>query len=89
MFNPFRKEDPQLKEAIAAVYDEMKPMNSDDEEYAKMVARLTELNALKNKGLDPDKVLLVGSNILIAIAVIKHEQTAVIATKLMPFLGKL
>ena len=86
MFNPFRREDPQLKDAIAEVYKEMKPLTADSSEYEKMANRLKELNDLKNKGLDPNTVTVVFGNILIAVAVIKHEQTAVIATKLMPFL---
>lgn len=88
MFNPFRREDPQLTEAIAAVYEEMKPLNADDDEYAKCVARLKELNDLKNKGLDPNNVLMVAANVFIAMTVVTHEQTAVITTKLMPFLAR-
>ena len=55
MFNPFRREDPQLKEAIAEVYKEMKPLTADSSEYEKMANRLKELNDLKNKGLGPTR----------------------------------
>lgn len=88
MFNPFRREDPQLAEAIAAVYEEMKPLNADDTEYERCVARLKDLNDLKNKGLDPNNVLLVVGNVFIAMTIVTHEQTAVITTKLLPFLAK-
>lgn len=88
MFNPFRREDPQLSEAIAEVYKEMKSLTADDSAYIKMREQLTELNALKNKGIDPNTLLVVAGNVMIAAVVITHEQTSVITTKALPFLAK-
>lgn len=88
MFKPFRREDPQLSDAIAEVYKEMKSLTADDPAYIKMREQLTELNALKNKGIDPNTLLVVAGNVLIAAVVITHEQTSVITTKVLPFLAK-
>lgn len=88
MFSPFRKEDPQLEAAIEQVYKEMKTEDTNTEAYSEMVARLTQLNALKNQGLDPNQVLVAVANIFVTVAVIKHEQTAVIATKALSFFVK-
>ena len=88
MFNPFRKEDPQLATAIAQVYEEMDGTDPKSDAYKQMTERLKDLNDLKNKGVDPNQVLVIVGNIMIAMAVIQHEQTSVIATRLMPFLTK-
>lgn len=88
MFSPFRKEDPQLEDAIATIYSEMESVDTNTEAYSEMVARLTQLNDLKNKGLDPNQVLIAVANIFVTVAVIKHEQTAVIATKALSFFVK-
>lgn len=90
MQNPFKKEDPQLQDAIAAVYKEMEPLNADAPEYEKCVQRLKDLNGLKSNrpAIDPNTVLTIAGNVFIAMTIITHEQTAVITTKLLPFLAK-
>jgi hypothetical protein len=88
MFNPFRREDPQLGAAIAEVYKEMKNVDPQSAQHDQMVKQLTDLNALKNKGVDPNTLLIVAGNIAIAAVVITHEQTSVITTKVLPFLAK-
>lgn len=88
MFSIFRREDPALQVTIDGIYKEMAALKANDPEYQKMTARLTELNALKNKGVDPNTVLVILGNVALAMVVVTHEQTAVITTKVLPFLVK-
>lgn len=88
MFNPFKQEDPALEAAIASVFKDMETMNADDDDYDKMRKQLSELYALKPKGVDPNTLLTVLGNIAIGLSVLKYEQTGVITTRIRDFLVK-
>lgn len=88
MFVPFRQEDPQLNSAIADVYKTLETHKPYDAEYKTAVDQLGKLNDLKNKGIDPNTLVTVAGNLLIAVVVIRFEQTGVITTKLFGFLSK-
>ena len=85
----FRNEDPQLTAAIARTYDTLMNLSPDSNEFKEATTRLTELNALKNQGLDPNKLLIAAANIFIGIRVIKFEETGVIRTTLHSFMQKI
>ena len=84
-------EDPQLDAAIAAVYAELAQSTYDSEEKAKQLKLLSKLYSLKpeKKRVSPDTLAIVLGNIFIALAVIGHERSHVITTKLMSFVTKL
>lgn len=89
MFNPFRKEDPDLTEAIANVYHDLRGYEAHTEEYQKAVDQLVKLNGLKNQGLSPDTLATVAGNFMIGLAVLNYEHTGVITSKVWSFLKKI
>jgi hypothetical protein len=49
---------------------------------------MTALHAMQKKRVDPNTVLTVAGNLAIGLAVIKHEKTSVITSKVWSFLTK-
>lgn len=49
MFNIFRKEDPDLIEAISDVFSHLKEFGTDSKEYVTSVDQLVKLHTLKKK----------------------------------------
>lgn len=88
MLNRFYQEDPHLTEAIASAFEDLKIYDANSAEYKAIVKQLTALQAMKKKRLDPNTVLTVAGNIAIGFAVINHERTAVITSKVWTFLMK-
>ncbi len=88
MFNPFDRTDPALDAEIARVLKEMQNNGPELEAYEQQRKQLTELYALKPKALSPDVLATVAGNFFVTFAVLHFERTAVITTKLMPFLRK-
>lgn len=86
----FRKEDPDLDEAIARNYEKMKDYLATSLEYSTIADQQTKLYALKAKPqtINPDTLIIAGSNLLIALAVLRFEQDGVITSKIWTFLGK-
>lgn len=89
MFNAFRKQDPDLNAAIAEAYRDLKDFTANEGPYSTIVDQIVQLNTLKNKGVDPNTLVVVVGNLLIGFAVIKYERTAVVTTKLWSFMSKL
>lgn len=87
MFN-FNPEDPDLVEAIADGFRDLKGFDAHSEEYQKAVDQLVKLHSLKKKRVDPNTALTVAGNLAIGVAVLKHERTAVITSKVWSFLTK-
>lgn len=88
MFNRFRPENPDLVEAIADAFQNLKGYDADSEEYQRTVEQLTALHALQKKRVDPNTALTVAGNLAIGVAVIKHERVAVVTSKVWSFLAK-
>lgn len=89
MFERFRKEDPQLTLAIEEGFTDLKGHTLETDDAAKVVARLTELHALKPKRVSEDTLVVVSSNVAIAAMLIMFEKHNVITTKMAGFLTKL
>jgi hypothetical protein len=89
MINLFRKEDPQLDAAIARIYDKLMDSQATTDDIKEATARLTELNALKNQGLDPNKLVIALANIYIGMRVLRFEEAGVVTTKLWSFMQKI
>ena len=87
--NPFNPTDPFLDDAIKSCYSDLMDHKADTEEHQKIVDQLTNLYALQQKRVDPNVVLTVLGNLAIGLTVLKYEQTGVITTKVMQFLGKM
>lgn len=88
MFDSF-KENPDLNEAIADAFQNLKGFDAHSEEYARTVSQLKDLHDLKKrKAVDPNTALTVAGNLAIGFAVIKHEKTSVITSKVWSFLTK-
>lgn len=87
--NPFNPKDPFLDDAIKSCYSDLMDVKAGTEEHQKIVDQLTALYALKQKRVDPNAVLTVIGNLAIGLTVLKYEQTGVITTKVMQFLGKM
>lgn len=49
MFDPFNREDIDLREEIARVHSHLKSFSAEDEDYQKAVDQLSKLYALKNQ----------------------------------------
>lgn len=49
MFNPFDHEDPDLDEAIASAYTDLRHHKAHEDEYSRTVRQISELYALKNQ----------------------------------------
>lgn len=86
--NPFRKKDENLDHAIAEAYEDLKNRDYDTPEAKRIVARITELNALKPKGLSADTLAVVLGNLGLAAIYIGFEKSHVISTKFPNFLVK-
>lgn len=90
ILNP--NKNPGLDMVINALELEMKDLNGDSPEYAKMRKHLSKLYALKKQDastrISPDTLAVVGGNVLIAVLVIGYEQKNVITTKALSFLSK-
>lgn len=87
-----RDPNPGLSMVINALELEMKDLNGDSAEYAKMRAHLSELYSLKERNapsrLSPDTVAVVLGNLVVAVVVVKYEQLNVVTTKALNFLSK-
>lgn len=88
MFNPFNRSDPALDAEIARVLSEMQTNGPELDRYKQQREQLSELYALKPKAVSPDVLATVAGNFLVTFAVLHFERTAVITTKLVPFLNK-
>jgi hypothetical protein len=89
MFNAFRQEDPDLEEAIASAYGDLRGYDADSDEYKKIVEQIVKLNSLKNEGLNPNTVATVIGNFAIGLAVLKYERTGVVTSKIWSFMKKI
>lgn len=82
-----------LDAAIADLFEEMKVVTSDDDEYIAAVTQLTELYKLreltKPKSISPDVVLTVAGNLVGILAILHFERVNVITSKALGFVLKL
>lgn len=78
--------------AIDDVLKQMNDLSADSEEYARMVARLTELNKIRTEGspkpVSRDVWVTTTANLLGIILIIAHERVNVITTKALGFIPK-
>ena len=86
-------EKTQLDLAIEGVFSEMAGYDADSKEYKKMVARLTELYAIKASNA-PDRVsketmTIVLGNVLGIVLILHYEKLNVVTSKALNFLFKL
>ena len=88
MFKNFNKDNPDLTEAIADAFRDLKGFDAHSPEYKAAVEQLTALHAMQKKRVDPNTALTVAGNRAIGLAVIKHEKTSVITSKVWSFLTK-
>lgn len=84
----FADNDPQLDEAIASIFEEMKVLTADSPEYQKMVEQQLKLHSLKPKTVDPNVLLTVFGNLAIGAAVLNFEKTGVVTSKIWSFISK-
>lgn len=85
----FRKEPTDLDKAIASVFSDMEVLSADDPEFVKMVDQQVKLHSLKPQGLDPNKLIGLGSSLAITVLVLRFERSGgLVATKLWSFLPK-
>jgi hypothetical protein len=87
MKNPF-EEDPNLEKAIESAFTDLNGFTADEEEYQKAIDQLVKLQAMRKKQLDPNTVVIIGTNLLIAVLVLRFERTDIVSTKLFGFLRK-
>lgn len=87
-----RDKNPGLTMVINALELEMKDLNGDSPEYAKMRAHLTELYSLKKQDastrVSPDTLAVVAGNLAIALLIVSYEQKNVVTSKVLGFLSK-
>lgn len=81
-----------LDEAIEEALKELKGHEAHTEDYAKIVDQLTKLSEIQDKKtsdrLSKDTLALVLGNLLGIAMIIKHEETAVLVSKALPFIGR-
>ena len=88
------KEPSKLDEAIDNLLDELNDYPGYDSDYAKRVKMLEKLHKIKKGNsprdqVNPDTLLVVGGNVVIALILIGFEQKHVITTKATTFFSKL
>jgi hypothetical protein len=93
MFKRKSQTDPELDKAIAAIYEEMKVLTSDDDAYADMVKQLAALTKLREetrpRGVSADTLAIIAGNLVTTVLILRHEQVNTISTKAMSFVSKL
>lgn len=81
-----------LDEVIDNAIRELNGHDADSDGYAKIVAQLTELYAIKSQEktdrLSKDTLALVAGNLLGIILIVKHEELHVVTSKAMNLVGK-
>lgn len=82
-----------LKAEIAELMIDMQGLSKSGKEYSHRVKQLEKLHALldnnKPSRVSPDTLLVVGSNVLIALLVVAYEQKNVVSTKAQNFMLKI
>lgn len=77
---------------IAYILNEMDSTDIDDESYTLMINRLDSLYDIRNKNnswrIKPETVLMMSTNLLGIIIVLKHEEMNVITSKAFGLIGK-
>jgi hypothetical protein len=93
MFKRKSQTDPELDNAIASIYEEMKVLTSDDDAYADMVKQLAALTKLREetrpRGVSADTLAIIAGNLVTTVLILRHEQVNTISTKAMSFVSKL
>lgn len=89
---PFKKETPELDEAIKKVYSRMDRIGPGNEEYTLLVKQLKELDALKSKSSrnasSPDTRLIVLGGIAQVLIIVAYENANVLTSKAIGLLLK-
>lgn len=83
--------DQALEDEIAHVFARVSQLDPESKEYAKAVAQLTKLYALKPErpeGVKPDTWVLAGANLLGILFIVSHERAHVVTSKAVSFVGK-
>lgn len=91
-FPKLTRKDEKLQEAIDDIFEEMKPLCSDDPEYAKMREQLSELYALKSakdsSTVDPNAVITVAGSLAGILLIVGFERSNVLTSKALNFVIK-
>lgn len=90
-----RKDTPEvtaLKEEINRLMLDMNGLSKGGKEYSHRVKQLERLHALldnkKPARINPDTLLIVGGNALVALIIVAYEQKNVVSTKAGSFMMK-
>lgn len=87
--NPFRKpENPDLDEAIASGFTDLRGFTLETDEAARTIDQLSKLHDLKRKRVSPDTWVIASFNAGIAFGLFAFEKHNVITTRAMTFLTK-
>jgi len=84
-----------LEEAIDRLHDDLKTVDPDTKQYAKMTKNLTALYKLRADDksdawpVSPDTVAIIAANLLGIAIIVGYEQKHVITSKAMTFVQKL
>ena len=88
----FPKKNQELlneRKRLVSKLDDLVPGDAEYDEIMKYVERLSAVISKEmTPGINPNTILIIVGNLLIARQVINFEQTNVITTKLFSFLGK-
>lgn len=87
------EKDEALENAIAHVYNDLRNVEPDSPEFAKMVDQLTKLYELKPKPakdrISADTLVTVGANLAGIVLILGFEKANVITSKALGFVSKL
>lgn len=85
MDNPFQKKESELDEPITRLLKDMKKVDTDSEEYSKLMVRLTRLmeerRNERGERLSMDTLASVGGNLLGILIIVMYEQKHVMVSK--------
>jgi prefoldin subunit 5 len=88
-----QKPKTKLDEEIERVLQEMETLSPESDEYNALLKQLERLTKLRKKErpqrrLNPDTLVMVGGNILVALVIVAYEQYHPMTSKAQAFIGK-
>lgn len=93
MFDRNKTEKSKLDEAIDELFDELKAVTADSDEYAKTADQLVKLHNLKEpqapKRVSPDTWATIIANLAGITLILQYERAAIVTSKAIGFIQKL
>jgi hypothetical protein len=93
MFTKTPKEKSDLEVTIIALFNRLKTMDAETEEYAAIVDQIVKLYKLKSEDapnrVDANTWAAIGANLIGILLVLKHEQAFVVTSKAFSWIGRL